>query len=95
MHSAHGCPAGGAAITAGGRSALDHRLEGVAHVRVRGRDGPGGRGRRARSGRTLVVEPFDRLAEAYKDEVAAEGERAPATMHPGAAYDVRFGTVRE
>ncbi|WND34181.1 winged helix DNA-binding domain-containing protein [Streptomyces sp. BB1-1-1] len=43
----------------------------------------------------LVVEPFDRLTQAHKDEVAAEGKRTLATMHPGAAYDVRFGTVRE
>ncbi|MDT0614859.1 winged helix DNA-binding domain-containing protein [Streptomyces lancefieldiae] len=42
----------------------------------------------------LVVELFDRLAKTRRDEVAAEGERMLATMHPGTAYDIRFGTVR-
>jgi hypothetical protein len=42
----------------------------------------------------LVIEPFDRLTRAVREEVAAEGERMLATMHPGEAYDIRFGTVR-
>ncbi|MET7274478.1 winged helix DNA-binding domain-containing protein [Streptomyces flaveolus] len=42
----------------------------------------------------LVVEPFDRLTRAQRDEVVAEGERMLATLHPGEPYDVRFGTVR-
>ncbi|MYR44794.1 winged helix DNA-binding domain-containing protein [Streptomyces sp. SID5910] len=43
----------------------------------------------------LVVEPFDRLGGARRDEVLAEGERMLATLHPGEPYDVRFGTVRD
>ncbi|MFJ8544727.1 winged helix DNA-binding domain-containing protein [Streptomyces sp. NPDC093586] len=43
----------------------------------------------------LVVEAFDRLTAAQRDEVVAEGERMLTTMHPGEAYDVRFGTVRD
>ncbi|MGZ3118574.1 winged helix DNA-binding domain-containing protein [Streptomyces sp. H62] len=42
----------------------------------------------------LVVEPFERLTEARWDEVATEGLRMLATLHPGTAYDVRQGTVR-
>ncbi|MFF1271929.1 winged helix DNA-binding domain-containing protein [Streptomyces marokkonensis] len=42
----------------------------------------------------LVVEPFGRLDAARREEVAAEGERMLRVMHPGAAYDIRFGTVR-
>ncbi|WP_037681516.1 winged helix DNA-binding domain-containing protein [Streptomyces griseus] len=41
----------------------------------------------------LVVEPFGRLTGAQREEVAAEGERMLAVLHPGSAYDVRFGTV--
>ncbi|MFI2415482.1 winged helix DNA-binding domain-containing protein [Streptomyces sp. NPDC018947] len=44
---------------------------------------------------TLVVEPFGRITGAGRDEIAAEGERMLAVMHPGEAYDVRFGTVRD
>lgn len=43
----------------------------------------------------LVVEAFDRPPKRQRDEIAAEGERMLATMHPGTAYDVRFGTVRD
>src|SRR5690606_39395017 len=42
----------------------------------------------------LTVEPFGRLARARRAEVEAEGRRMLAVMHPGTAYDVRFGTVR-
>jgi hypothetical protein len=42
----------------------------------------------------LVVEPFDRLTGAQRDEVVAEGEGMLATLHPGEPYDIRFGTVR-
>ncbi|MDH6566906.1 hypothetical protein M2164_002076 [Streptomyces sp. SAI-208] len=42
---------------------------------------------------TLVVEPFGRLTRAQREEVTAEGERLLATLHPGTAYDIRFGTV--
>ncbi|MFF8092658.1 winged helix DNA-binding domain-containing protein [Streptomyces sp. NPDC016675] len=42
----------------------------------------------------LVVEPFERLAKARWDEVATEGLRMLATLHPGTAYEVRQGTVR-
>ncbi|MER7721119.1 winged helix DNA-binding domain-containing protein [Streptomyces flaveolus] len=42
----------------------------------------------------LVVEPFDRLTKAQRDEVVAEGERMLATLHPREPYDIRFGTVR-
>ncbi|KES08588.1 hypothetical protein BU52_00650 [Streptomyces toyocaensis] len=42
----------------------------------------------------LVVEPFGRLDAARREEVAAEGERMLAVMHPERAYDIRFGTVR-
>ncbi|MFD8999839.1 winged helix DNA-binding domain-containing protein [Streptomyces sp. NPDC059582] len=41
----------------------------------------------------LVVEPFGPLGRAQRDEVAAEGERMLAVLYPGAAYDIRFGTV--
>ncbi|WP_399891387.1 winged helix DNA-binding domain-containing protein [Streptomyces sp. BBFR51] len=43
----------------------------------------------------LVVEPFARLPKECRDEIAAEGERMLATMHPATAYDIRFGTVRD
>ncbi|MEV0170146.1 winged helix DNA-binding domain-containing protein [Streptomyces sp. NPDC050803] len=42
--------------------------------------------------RTLLVEPFGTLTKAQRAEVAAEGERMLAVMHPGDAYDIRFGT---
>ncbi|MER7189577.1 winged helix DNA-binding domain-containing protein [Streptomyces flaveolus] len=42
----------------------------------------------------LVVEPFDRLTRAQRDEVVGEGERMLATLHPGEPYGIRFGTVR-
>jgi hypothetical protein len=41
----------------------------------------------------LVVEPFDRLTKAQREDVTAEGERMLATLHPGTPYDIRFGTV--
>lgn len=45
------------------------------------------------TGDTLVVEPFDRLTTARREEVAEEGQRMLATLHPGTPYDIRFGTV--
>ncbi|MFD8231752.1 winged helix DNA-binding domain-containing protein [Streptomyces sp. NPDC059696] len=42
----------------------------------------------------LVIEPFGRLTRTQRDEVTAEGERMLHVMHPGAAYDIRFGAVR-
>ncbi|MFI6438424.1 winged helix DNA-binding domain-containing protein [Streptomyces sp. NPDC050759] len=42
---------------------------------------------------TLVVEPFDRLTKAQREDVLEEGERMLATLHPGTPYDIRFGTV--
>ncbi|MGW4823027.1 winged helix DNA-binding domain-containing protein [Streptomyces sp. NPDC004227] len=44
-------------------------------------------------GDTLVVEPFGRLTRAQRQDVTAEAERMLATLHPGASYDIRFGTV--
>ncbi|WP_406006034.1 winged helix DNA-binding domain-containing protein [Streptomyces sp. NBC_00637] len=41
----------------------------------------------------LVVEPFGTLTGAQRRDVAAEGERMLATVHPGQPYDIRFGTV--
>ncbi|MFC3574530.1 winged helix DNA-binding domain-containing protein [Streptomyces yaanensis] len=41
----------------------------------------------------LVIEPFGDLTAAQREEVTAEGERMLAVMHPGVAYDIRFGTV--
>ncbi|MFF9404981.1 winged helix DNA-binding domain-containing protein [Streptomyces anandii] len=41
----------------------------------------------------VVVEPFGKLTAAQRDEVAEEGLRTMAVLHPGEAYDVRFGTV--
>ncbi|MEU1850595.1 winged helix DNA-binding domain-containing protein [Streptomyces sp. NPDC019990] len=43
----------------------------------------------------LVIEPFDRLTRAQRDEVTAEGERMLRVMHPETSYDIRFGVVRE
>lgn len=42
----------------------------------------------------LVIEPFGRLTGTGRAEVIAEGERMLRTLHPGTAYDIRFGTVR-
>ncbi|MFJ8902766.1 winged helix DNA-binding domain-containing protein [Streptomyces sp. NPDC102370] len=43
----------------------------------------------------LVIEPFGRLHKAAREEVTAEAERMLGVMHPGTAYDIRFGTVRD
>ncbi|MFB9735329.1 winged helix DNA-binding domain-containing protein [Streptomyces thermocoprophilus] len=42
----------------------------------------------------LVVEPFGELGARQREEVVAEAERMLAVLHPGASYDIRFGTVR-
>ncbi|MFF4956142.1 winged helix DNA-binding domain-containing protein [Streptomyces sp. NPDC001222] len=42
---------------------------------------------------TLVIESFGTLTKAQRQEVTAEGERMLAVMRPGAAHDIRFGTV--
>ncbi|MFG3015266.1 winged helix DNA-binding domain-containing protein [Streptomyces cinerochromogenes] len=44
-------------------------------------------------GDTLVIETFERPTRAQREEITAEGERMLAVMHPGAAYDIRFGEV--
>ncbi|MFD5473639.1 winged helix DNA-binding domain-containing protein [Streptomyces sp. NPDC127105] len=44
-------------------------------------------------GDTLVVEPFGPLTRAQRQDVTAEAERMLAALHPGASYDIRFGTV--
>ncbi|POX63360.1 hypothetical protein C3492_11925 [Streptomyces sp. Ru62] len=44
-------------------------------------------------GGALVIETFAGLSRARREEVTAEGERMLAVMHPGAAYDIRFGDV--
>lgn len=41
----------------------------------------------------LVIELFGGLTRAQREDVTAEGERMLADMHPGASYDIRFGTV--
>ncbi|MGI5459145.1 winged helix DNA-binding domain-containing protein [Streptomyces sp. CA-249302] len=41
----------------------------------------------------LVVQPFGRLTKAQRADAVTEGARMLDTMHPGASYDVRFGTV--
>ncbi|MFK4106070.1 winged helix DNA-binding domain-containing protein [Streptomyces sp. NPDC019531] len=41
----------------------------------------------------LVVEPFGRLTKAQREDIAEEGQRMLATLHPGTPYDLRFGTV--
>ncbi|MFJ6657084.1 winged helix DNA-binding domain-containing protein [Streptomyces sp. NPDC091377] len=41
----------------------------------------------------LVIELFERLTPARREEVLAEGERTLRAVHPEDAYDVRFGTV--
>jgi hypothetical protein len=43
----------------------------------------------------LVIEPFDRLTKAQREEVTAEGERMLAVTHPESSYGIRFGTVRQ
>ncbi|MFC5636055.1 winged helix DNA-binding domain-containing protein [Streptomyces bullii] len=42
----------------------------------------------------LVIEPFERLTRAQRDDVLAEGERMLTVLHPESSYDIRFGTVR-
>ncbi|MEW1604806.1 hypothetical protein [Streptomyces sp. NPDC093808] len=42
----------------------------------------------------LVIEPFGRLDRTRRAGVTAEAERMPGALHPGTAYDIRFGTVR-
>ncbi|WP_416969876.1 winged helix DNA-binding domain-containing protein [Streptomyces sp. 4F14] len=42
---------------------------------------------------TLTVQPFGRLTEKEREEVAEEAVRMLAVMHPGTSYEVRFGTV--
>ncbi|MFF7903385.1 winged helix DNA-binding domain-containing protein [Streptomyces sp. NPDC088817] len=44
-------------------------------------------------GDTLVIESFDPLTRAQRQDVTAEAERMLAALHPGASYDIRFGTV--
>ncbi len=44
-------------------------------------------------GDTLVIETFAELSGARREEVTAEGERMLSVMHPGTAYDIRFGDV--
>ncbi|MFJ2720549.1 winged helix DNA-binding domain-containing protein [Streptomyces sp. NPDC087437] len=44
-------------------------------------------------GDTLVIEPFGRLTRDQRQDVTAEAEHMLAVLHPGAAYDIRFGTV--
>ncbi|WP_225808173.1 winged helix DNA-binding domain-containing protein [Streptomyces spinosus] len=44
-------------------------------------------------GRTLVIETFAEPGRARREEVTAEAERMLAVMHPGTAYDIRFGDV--
>ncbi|WEO94487.1 winged helix DNA-binding domain-containing protein [Streptomyces sp. FXJ1.172] len=44
-------------------------------------------------GGTLVIEPFGPLTKAQRDEVAEEGARTLAVLHPGTPYDIRFGGV--
>jgi hypothetical protein len=41
----------------------------------------------------LVVEPFGKLTKAQRQDVAEEAGRMLETMHPGASYDIRLGTV--
>ncbi|MFE0319249.1 MULTISPECIES: winged helix DNA-binding domain-containing protein [Streptomyces] len=43
----------------------------------------------------LVIEPFGRLDRARRAEITEEAERMLGVLHPGTAYDIRFGTVRE
>lgn len=42
----------------------------------------------------LVIEEFGTLGAAQRADVVAEAERVLAVLHPGASYDIRFGTVR-
>ncbi|WP_316740556.1 winged helix DNA-binding domain-containing protein [Streptomyces sp. MK7] len=41
----------------------------------------------------LVVEAFGELTPAQRRDVTEEGRRTLSVMHPGASYDIRFGTV--
>ena len=41
----------------------------------------------------LVIEPFGRLTRDQRRTVTEEGEHLLSVMHPGASYDIRFGTV--
>ncbi|MFE7130713.1 winged helix DNA-binding domain-containing protein [Streptomyces sp. NPDC057638] len=40
---------------------------------------------------TLVVQPFEELSRARREQVAAEGERTLATLTDASSYDIRFG----
>ncbi|MFF9622839.1 winged helix DNA-binding domain-containing protein [Streptomyces griseosporeus] len=42
----------------------------------------------------LVIEEFGTLGAAQRADVVAEAERVLGVLHPGASYDIRFGTVR-
>ncbi|MER6035238.1 winged helix DNA-binding domain-containing protein [Streptomyces sp. NPDC001835] len=44
-------------------------------------------------GTTLVVEPFGKLTKRRQEEVAEEGARMLAALHPGKPHDIRFGAV--
>ncbi|WP_225830667.1 winged helix DNA-binding domain-containing protein [Streptomyces sp. NK08204] len=46
-------------------------------------------------GDTLVIEPFGRLTSNRRTEVTQEAERMLAVLHPGEAYDIRFGSVAQ
>jgi len=41
----------------------------------------------------LVMETFGTLTKAQRADLVEEGVRMLDTMHPGASYDIRFGTV--
>lgn len=41
----------------------------------------------------LVIEAFGRLTKAQREDVAGEGERMLAAMHPRQPHDIRFGAV--
>ncbi len=45
-------------------------------------------------GDALVIEPFGHLGRTRWAEVTQEAERMLGVLHPGTAYDIRFGTVR-
>ncbi|MGW0767148.1 winged helix DNA-binding domain-containing protein [Streptomyces sp. NPDC002676] len=46
-------------------------------------------------GATLVIEPFGKLTRGRREEVTAEAARMLSVLHPGEAWDIRFGTVAE